>query len=322
MGHDLLTPVASAVYRSCAVDGPASTDELAGRLDLAPGEAERALAELELLGLAARADGVAQALAPVALDGVVAEHARRLEASQQAAARLAEVWLRRARRSDHVDVLESPLEAQAAEDQFMREARAEVRALSIGPVHGHDPVVTPEPPRDVVDGEFAALRRGVRVRAVYDRALLQDPRGLRLARECIDAGEEARACAGVPLNLVLYDDDRGVFAVPGVGGQRRHLVVVRHPGALAVATDLFEAFWRMGVPLPRDGDGPTEELDADSRKLLAYLAAGVTDDVIARELGVSGRTVGRRIARLQEQLGAATRFQLALQAQRRGWLSG
>ncbi|MFI6060373.1 hypothetical protein [Streptomyces sp. NPDC051286] len=38
------------------------------------------------------------------------------------------------------------------------------------------------------------------------------------------------------------------------------------------------------------------------------------------ELGVSERTVARRIARLQEVLGAQTRFQLGVQAGRRGWL--
>ncbi|KGN31699.1 hypothetical protein N802_03310 [Knoellia sinensis KCTC 19936] len=41
---------------------------------------------------------------------------------------------------------------------------------------------------------------------------------------------------------------------------------------------------------------------------------------MARELGVSERTVGRRVARLEERLGARSRFQLAAQAYRRGWL--
>ncbi|MFE3902834.1 helix-turn-helix transcriptional regulator [Streptomyces sp. NPDC059153] len=56
------------------------------------------------------------------------------------------------------------------------------------------------------------------------------------------------------------------------------------------------------------------------RQLLSYLSAGLTDESIARELGVSYRTVTRRIARLQEMLGARTRFQLGVQAGRRGWL--
>ncbi|MFE7393699.1 response regulator transcription factor [Streptomyces sp. NPDC057582] len=64
------------------------------------------------------------------------------------------------------------------------------------------------------------------------------------------------------------------------------------------------------------GDAPTD----DTRQLLTYLSGGLTDESIARELGVSERTVARRIARLQEVLGAQTRFQLGVQASRRGWL--
>ncbi|MFE7357241.1 response regulator transcription factor [Streptomyces sp. NPDC057543] len=56
------------------------------------------------------------------------------------------------------------------------------------------------------------------------------------------------------------------------------------------------------------------------RQLLTYLSGGLTDESIARELGVSERTVARRITRLQQMLGARTRFQLGVQASRRGWL--
>ena len=48
--------------------------------------------------------------------------------------------------------------------------------------------------------------------------------------------------------------------------------------------------------------------------------AGLTDESIAREFGVSERTIARRIGRLQEALGAQTRFQLGVQASRQGWL--
>jgi DNA-binding NarL/FixJ family response regulator len=42
--------------------------------------------------------------------------------------------------------------------------------------------------------------------------------------------------------------------------------------------------------------------------------------VIARELGVSRRTLYRRLQVLMARLGAANRFQMALHAQRNGWL--
>ena len=46
-------------------------------------------------------------------------------------------------------------------------------------------------------------------------------------------------------------------------------------------------------------------------------SARVSDALDA--LGVSGRTLRRRIAQVQEELGATSRFQAGLQAGRRGW---
>lgn len=56
------------------------------------------------------------------------------------------------------------------------------------------------------------------------------------------------------------------------------------------------------------------------RLLLAQLASGAKDEHIARTLGLSLRTVRRRIAALMSDLGVDTRFQAGAEAVRRGWL--
>lgn len=71
--------------------------------------------------------------------------------------------------------------------------------------------------------------------------------------------------------------------------------------------------------LPRRHGPPRRSAPAD-RRLLWLLAGGASDDVIARELGISRRTLFRRLQVMMARLGAANRFQLALQAQRNGWL--
>jgi DNA-binding NarL/FixJ family response regulator len=55
-------------------------------------------------------------------------------------------------------------------------------------------------------------------------------------------------------------------------------------------------------------------------RILTLLTAGLPDDVIARELGISERTYQRRVRAMMERVNAQTRFQLARQAARRGWL--
>ena len=59
-------------------------------------------------------------------------------------------------------------------------------------------------------------------------------------------------------------------------------------------------------------------LTHDERVLLQLLAAGLSDHAVARRTGVCTRTVGRRLARLQEKLGSRTRFGLGVEAARRG----
>ena len=56
------------------------------------------------------------------------------------------------------------------------------------------------------------------------------------------------------------------------------------------------------------------------RFLLRLLATGQKDEQIARALGMSLRTVRRRIADLMTELGADSRFQAGVEAVRRGWV--
>ncbi|XVV07272.1 helix-turn-helix domain-containing protein [Actinosynnema sp. CA-248983] len=62
------------------------------------------------------------------------------------------------------------------------------------------------------------------------------------------------------------------------------------------------------------------EPTAETLRLMALLATGATDRAIARELGVSTRTVHRKIARLQTLLGVRSRFQLGVCAAGHRWL--
>jgi DNA-binding NarL/FixJ family response regulator len=78
---------------------------------------------------------------------------------------------------------------------------------------------------------------------------------------------------------------------------------------------LFDQLWGQATPL-RLAEPATVDPETT---LINLLASGMKDEAIARQLGVSGRTLRRRIAQVQEQLGATSRFQAGLQAGRRGW---
>jgi DNA-binding NarL/FixJ family response regulator len=78
------------------------------------------------------------------------------------------------------------------------------------------------------------------------------------------------------------------------------------------------------VPLTtgRQHRADTGELDAQRTVVLGLLAQGNTDEVIAKRLGISSRTVRRISSELLEQLGARSRFQAGARAVARNWITG
>jgi DNA-binding CsgD family transcriptional regulator len=125
----------------------------------------------------------------------------------------------------------------------------------------------------------------------------------------------------VPSRLVVFGTEAALLTERwgAPGGSR---VVVRQPGIVLALRELAGALWDRAVTPP--GLGPcTPGVDGARRgalPLLALMAGGAVDEQIARALGVSVRTVRRRIATLLVELGADSRFQAGAEAVRRGWI--
>ncbi|MGP8297108.1 response regulator transcription factor [Streptomyces inhibens] len=95
-------------------------------------------------------------------------------------------------------------------------------------------------------------------------------------------------------------------------------LLIRPSGLFRALSNVFEALWRLAVPVSAAGIGA--QVDARDRQILTLMASGATDEAIARRLGLGRRTVVRRVSALLTRLGATTRFQAGVQAARRGWL--
>jgi DNA-binding NarL/FixJ family response regulator len=92
-------------------------------------------------------------------------------------------------------------------------------------------------------------------------------------------------------------------------------------GSVTPAADLDRALEEGGQAPPasprrRPAAAPTREQQA----ILALIGAGLTDEVIAARLGISVRSLRRRSQRLMYEVGADNRFQLGVEAARRGWV--
>ncbi len=160
-----------------------------------------------------------------------------------------------------------------------------------------------------------AMATGRRSRAIYPlRALREAPDALR-ARARV--GEQVRVISEVPSRMFILGDAHAVLPEP-LGFADEPRVHVRQRSIVAALTLWFESLWARAAPVPElDGGEARPDL---RRFLLDQLVAGATDEVIARKLGLSLRTVRRRIAALMSDLGVDTRFQAGVEASRRGWI--
>ena len=158
-----------------------------------------------------------------------------------------------------------------------------------------------------------ATAAGRRSRAIYPARVLTDAPDVLRAR--IGAGEEVRLAATVPVRMLVMGDAHAL--VPDVGDLGARRLVVRQRGVVAMLTTLFDQLWSSAVAVPELESGARPDV---RRMILQQLAAGESDERIARTLGISLRTVRRRIASLLIELGVDTRFQAGVEAVRRGWL--
>lgn len=305
--------LAGAAYAALVADGPSTARTVGASLDVDEAEAQEALASLEELGLVQRLDdGRALAVTPrTALDQVARRHAHRASQARLAADELAQLWSVHQGRADYLEVVPSMAAARDIQARVLHDSERMIRALSIG---------SSKRPR-MAEGLAETLARGTEVRSIYGAEVLRNPTALEVVQECIAHGERSRVFPGVPMNLFV-SDDRFALMVVRVPSERLADGIVVHPSDLLdTLVGVFEAFWRLAVPVSAStSPSRVDKESPETQRLLTNLAAGLTDQAIARDLDVSERTVRRRISQLQELLGAQTRFQLGVQASRHGWL--
>ena len=223
--------------------------------------------------------------------------------------------------SDQFEILDTPGRVTARYTHLLRAARSQVLHLAMPPYVTDSSEV---PAR--LDAQATVIRNGVRFRSVYDADTFDDALSSMTARRGEEIGGEIRLFSGLPMKLVMFDDTAAIMPLrsddPAAGS-----LLVHSPTLLYVLSVLFEEIWEHGVPWKRDGTGaaaptePTEPApDARGMEVLRLMCLGMKDDVIARVLGVSRRTVQQDISEIGALLGARTRFQIAIFAQQHGWL--
>ncbi|MGW0082231.1 LuxR C-terminal-related transcriptional regulator [Streptomyces sp. NPDC003393] len=320
-----LDPLAGQVLEHLVAVPSADVTDIAGAVGVSSAEAERALRILADFSLVLRIDGTAPRWAAgpprPALGALLARRRAELARAEGLVERLHEVYeeMSGPRAAHLVEVLEREDEVSARYGQLLKGSSIEVLHLAKPPYVTHS---------EASGGEFA-VAHGVRMRSVYDTDGFTDAQSLDTALRGTDQGGELRLASRLPVKLVVFDRAAALLPVRGDRPAAGSLVV--HSPALVVAlVALFESVWERAEPVSLETrhDGPVwkrglmaVEPDRRTREILHLMATGMKDETIARVLKVSRRTVQKHVSDAGTLLGARTRFQIALLAAERGWLS-
>lgn len=307
---------------------PGDAAELAEQVGIDEATATEALGRLVRAGLARKTvDGPAPYRAEVPdalLDDVVDARLGELEAAA-AAVRSARETAARIRAAYH-GVTESrnalEFERLVGADAIARRI-SELNARTTATLEG---VMTSVPTPDMIEqareSEDRLARRGVLLRSLYRAPARRSAALCEHGAWLAERGGQIRTTASpLPTQYVLFDRRAGLVAFEELNGRGPAAVVLTTPEVITCLGTLFDQLWDAGLPLPTSVAGPPPaEPSAYELELLRLMHAGLKDEAIARELGVSTKTVRRALSALADRLGVKDRFSLGVLAGSKGWL--
>ncbi|MFJ7965343.1 helix-turn-helix domain-containing protein [Streptomyces sp. NPDC096324] len=321
-----LEPDDERVYRALLGRPSSTAGTLSDLLSLTRAQADNALSRLVTWGLVTgSADDRFTAAPPaMALGALISQRRDGLRAAEHALVTLAEEHRAATSASGIGDLIEVVTGVDAIRHRYLQvqqAARTQVRTFITAPFVALPP--------DENTAEPVALGRGVSFRAVLDRAVLEEPGIVHDAIDSLRNGVQLRIADHLPMKLMLADTELGLVPLATTPAGEPGAVLLHRSGLLDAMDTLFETVWRTAHPLALTADeeeaGPTVEQEAEGptaldQRILALLLAGATDLTAATQLGLSPRTMHRRLRRLMDMAGVRTRMQLGGHAVRHGWV--
>ncbi|CAN3979978.1 LuxR C-terminal-related transcriptional regulator [Kitasatospora purpeofusca] len=167
--------------------------------------------------------------------------------------------------------------------------------------------------REALPRDLALLGRGIRMRSLYQHATRFDQPTRLHAEQLIGAGAEVRTLPEVLPQMIIVDGALALLPARSGGA-----LVIREPDLLAYLLDVFARDWENATPFATGPQAAHDIAVTVKQSILVLLAKGLKDESIARRLGISLRTCRRHVSEILEGLGAHSRFQAGVFAERRG----
>ncbi|GAB3619867.1 LuxR family transcriptional regulator [Glutamicibacter endophyticus] len=318
-----LTELQERVYRQLVAMPSGTATQLAEGLRVDLGELRLTLDSLESQGLVARSvatrDHFIASPPELALGSLIAERQQDIRKAELELCTLTELFREAATGRVNLDVIDVVHGPQAVAQHFAQLQRGAKRSVW----------AMVKPDVLVVDAEAnideaAALARGTNYRVIIESKAFNRPGYAQRVAATAASGEEVRVADSLPVRMVIADGELALLPLQSESAAREEVgaLLLRPSGLLDAMCALFEATWQRAQPtyLPADQRPQRSELDEVDQHLLVLLRAGLTDKAIAGQLGMSLRTVQRRLQLLMGKAGVTTRFQLGVEVAGRGWV--
>ena len=245
-----LSPTEARVYVALLGMGTVGAQAVADRLGLTRGAVYPALRSLVEKGLLQGGAGYGSRFRAAPPESAVADLIERqreeLLARERLAKELTDVFLDLVAPAGEQDeeVVEMIRDRRAVANRFHRlelEAEREIDLFVKAPIlsgKGNQP-------------EKTVLSRGVRVRSLYERAVLSSPEIEPNLRGWVGAGEEARVYPGeLPTKLALFDRRVALLPLESAREQQGFVsLVIRHRSLGSTLSLAFERLWESSEPL-------------------------------------------------------------------------
>jgi DNA-binding CsgD family transcriptional regulator len=319
-----LDDICEAIYVAILNQPGIRAETLIKQFDFPPDEIDGALQQLKKLTLLQRrsSDGELYAISPergmeillAIQQAELASFQQRIELSRAAAARLIAEHTRISAQNDTPEV-----EYLVGIDSIR--IRLDTLAASVAcEVMNFSP--TRQTEADINAGKESTIRyvgSKVKSRSIYLHSALKHPPTAEYIQWLTRHGFEIRTTPALPSRMVIFD--RKIAVLPMSSDDSRMGAVVLYGKATVTAfCSLFDWIWERAIPVNlqmgnRDDVGLSQEMEA-----IWLLAQGYTDETVAKRLGVSPRTSRRIVESMMRRLGARSRFQAGVFAERNGLL--
>jgi DNA-binding NarL/FixJ family response regulator len=213
--------------------------------------------------------------------------------------------LRQADDDSKIDLIEGTGSVRETLDRLLRRAQSQVLCLVADERQGLDTLPEDRTFRQVADKDQ------VRVRAIVLSDVHRHGPGTDWARRIAENGAEVRLSAYSRMQLLLVDRTVAVLPVTAVSGRPRAMLVTS-PEIVAALDSLAEQVWDGSAPLAGRSRRAEQDFSSREEELLRLLGRGMTDEAVARKMGISLRTVRRLMSDVMRRINATSRFEAGL----------